>query len=56
MKNRLLSDWHLRVKFVDDTFALEILPRNSLSFLNTAVSEIHNFSFTHDMKLNPLKV
>ena len=29
MTNKLLSDWRLRIKFVDDTTALEIVPRNS---------------------------
>ena len=29
MTNNLLADWHLRLKFVDDTFAIEILPRKS---------------------------
>lgn len=28
MTNNLLHEWHLRIKFVDDTTALEILPRN----------------------------
>ena len=27
MTNNLLHDWHLRIKFIDDTMALEILPR-----------------------------
>jgi hypothetical protein len=26
MTNKLISDWHLRTKFVDDTAALEIIP------------------------------
>ena len=34
MTNNLLSDWHLRIKFVADTTALEIIPRNSVGFLN----------------------
>ena len=34
MTNNLLRDWHLRIKFVDDTTALEILPRNGISLLN----------------------
>ena len=36
MTNRLLSDWHQRIKFVDDSSALEIIPRNSISLLNCA--------------------
>ena len=55
MTNSLLVDWHLRTKFVDDTSAVEILPRNSISLLNMAVTSIHNFAVTHNMKLNPGK-
>ena len=55
MTNSLLVDWHLRTKFVDDTSAVEILPRNSISLLNMAVSSIHNFDVTHNMKLNPCR-
>ena len=46
MTNSLLVDWHLRTKFVDDASAVEILPRNSISLLNMAVSTIHNFAVT----------
>ena len=28
--NKFLCDWHLRIKFVDDTTALDIIPRNSM--------------------------
>ena len=55
MTNKLISVWHLRIKFVDDTSALEIIPRNSISLLNYTVSDIHNFSVAHNMKLNPIK-
>ena len=55
MTNSLLVDWHLRTKFVDDTSAVEILPRNSISLLNVAVSSTHSFAVTHNMKLNPGK-
>ena len=34
MSNQLLSDWRLRIKYVDDTNALETIPRNSPSLLN----------------------
>ena len=37
MTNKLISDWHLRTKFVDDTAALEIIPGNSISYLNHTV-------------------
>ena len=55
MTNRLLSDWHLKIKYVDDTSAVEILLRNFISYLNTVVSDILQFSTEHGMKLNPLK-
>ena len=45
----------MRTKYIDDTSALEIIPRNSISYLNTTVDKIHQFSINHDMKLNPLK-
>jgi hypothetical protein len=55
MTNSLLANWRLRTKFVDDTSALEIIRRNSISFLNFAVSHIHEFANEHNMKLNPKK-
>ena len=55
MTNNILADWHPRVKFVDDTSAIEMLPKNSISLLNSAVSDIHNFSVDHNMRLNPIK-
>jgi hypothetical protein len=33
MTNGLITDWPLRIKFVDDTSALDILPRNSIILL-----------------------
>jgi hypothetical protein len=47
MTNSLLANWRLRIKFVDDTSALEIIPRNSISLLNFAVSDIHEFADEH---------
>ena len=55
MTNNLLRECHLRIEFVDDTTALEILPRNGNSLLNVAVNDIHKFSIEHNMKLNPKK-
>ena len=55
MTNNLLRDWHLSIKFVDDTTALEILPRNGISLLNVAVNDIHKFSIERNMKLNQSK-
>ena len=55
MTNDLIIDWPLRIKFVDDTTALEIIPRNSISLLNQVATDIHEFASTHNMKLNPGK-
>ena len=55
MTNNLLHEWHLRIKVVDDTTALEIQPRNGISLLNVAVSDIHKFTVEHNVKLNPKK-
>ena len=56
MTKNLLCDWNLRTKFVDDTSALEIIPRNSISVLNIVAADIHNFAIKHhNMKLNPTK-
>ena len=51
MTNGLIADWPLRMKFVDDASALEIPPRNSISLLNHVVTDIHEFSCSHNMKL-----
>ena len=42
-------------KYVDDTSALEIIPRNSPSLLNVVPLHIHNFAIAHNMRLNPTK-
>ena len=55
MTNNLLHGSHLSIKFVDDTTTLQILPRNGISLLNVAVTDIHKFSVEHNMKLNPKK-
>ena len=55
MANKLLPDWQLRIKYVDDTGALEIIPRNSTSLLNVAASDIHNFAMIHNLRLNQTK-
>ena len=55
MTNNLLADGPLRVEFLDDTSAIEILPRNSISLLNSIVSDIHRFSMDHNMQLNLIK-
>ena len=40
---------------MDDTSAIEKLPRNSISLLNSIVSDILKFSMDHSMRLNPIK-
>ena len=55
MINDLLKNWHLRTKYVDDTAVSEILPRNSISLLDFAVRDIHDYCTEHKMKLNPKK-
>ena len=52
---RLLKNWHMRTKYVDDTTAFEIIPRNSISVLDIVVREIHDYCIEHKMKLNPKK-
>ena len=55
MLNRLLSDRRLRIQYIDDTSALEIISRNSPSLLNVVASNIHYFAIAHNMNLNPTK-
>ena len=55
LTNSLLKDWQGRVKFVDDTTLLEIVPRCSPSILHVVVDEIFNFASNRGMELNPRK-
>ena len=55
MINKLLKNWHMRTKYVDDTTAFEIIPRNSVSVLDIVVREIHDYCIEHKMELNPKK-
>ena len=41
--NKLLMNWHMRTKYVDDTTAFEIIPRNPISMLDVVVREIHDY-------------
>jgi len=43
MRNKLLRNWYMRSKYVDDTTAFEIIPRNSLGILDLVVREIHDY-------------
>ena len=53
--NPLLKDWQGRVKFVDDTTLLEIVPRCSPSLKCTVVDEISQFASSRGMEFNPKK-
>ena len=53
--NSLLKDWPGRVKFVDNTTALEIIPRCSPSVLPIVVNQISYYANQRGMKLNPRK-
>ena len=55
MVSDLISTWGPRIKFVDDLTALEIVPRNSPSYMNHIVSDIQTFACHNNMKLNPEK-
>ena len=50
--NSLLKDWNARIKFVDDTTALEVIPRCSPSLMPILVDEIAQFASSRGMKLN----
>ena len=52
MISELISTWGPRIKFVDDLTALEIVPRNSPSYMNHIVSDIQTFACHNNMKLN----
>ena len=45
----------MKYKGVGDTTVLELLLHNSISILNLAVRDTHNFFIEPKMKLNPLK-
>ena len=51
--NKLLRNWLMRSKYVDDTIAFDIIPRNSISILDLVVREVHDYCIEHKMKLNP---
>ena len=44
MVNDLVQSWGAHIKFVDDLKVLEVVPRNSPSFLNVVVDDIHAFA------------
>lgn len=53
--NRLAEDWNIRLKYVDDATVIELIPRNSPSYLPIIASDINKFSSHRDMRLNAKK-
>ena len=51
-KFSFLKDWSARIKFVDDTTVLEVVPRCSPSLLPILVNEIAHFASSRGMELN----
>ena len=47
----LLVEWHGRIKFVDDSSVLEIIPRCSPSLLPNVVNDISNFAANRGIEL-----
>ena len=43
MVNKLLMNWYMRTKYVDDTTAFEIIPRNPIGMLDVVVREIQDY-------------
>ena len=55
MVSDLVSTWPKRANYVDDLTVLEIIPRNSPSYLNYIVDDMQCFSHRNNMRLNPAK-
>ena len=53
--NRLASEWRTLLKYVDDLTILELIPRNSNSYLPIIASNVNKYSPKRNMKLNPKK-
>ena len=51
--NRLARKWCTRLKYVDDPTILELIPRNSKSYLPIIASNENKCSLERNMKLNP---
>ena len=50
-----MINWQGRIKFVDDTSVLEVIPRFSPSLLPIAVKDIAEFAASRGMELNSKK-
>ena len=55
MVSDLVSTWPKCAKYVDDLTILEIIPRDSPSYLNCIVNDIQCFSHCNNMHLSPAK-
>ena len=56
--NLIRNDTYLLTIMTNNLFVIgtiEMLRRNSINLLNSTVSDIHNFSVDHNMRLNPIK-
>ena len=53
--NNLASEWPTRVKYVDDTSVLELLPRVSASYLPIIAGNIGRYAAQRGMRLNSKK-
>ena len=53
--NGMAAKCKIRVKYVDDTTAIEIIPRCSPSYLSFRVSDIYTYASLRGMKLNQFK-
>ena len=55
MVNDQVNTWSKSAKYVNDLTILEIIPRNSPSYLNCIVDDIQFFPHCNNMRLNPAK-
>ena len=53
--NRLSCNWINRLKYVDDTTLIELIPRNSPSYLPIAASDVNHYASVRNMRLNVKK-
>ena len=53
--NRLAEDWSTRLKYEGDATVIELIPRNSPSYLPIVASDINKFSSHRNMRLNAKK-
>ena len=50
--NKLISNWNLKAKYVDDLTIVEIIQRCSFNMLPIIANEIGTFAMEHGMRLN----